>query len=303
MYAVNDRVVKISNRAGEASSRFVEVGTRGTVVSVTPPAADNRDGFPYIKVRFNSVPELNIKGGDEWCYEEELVRADAWDMFTTYNDRDPTPADVVENLEGVQLLELAPVVKTRQGPVPVGEIVGDGPRLLENVYDLPYEQYVEVKNQEIPPPKAYAVAYDPPGGVPGQTPDRVMVPERNGGFTWVVYIDDSTLRKMQPVGTVVTEYFPDGLLGVAAVAWVGNEKHNPGEHLHWSRGKSFDHIDGELRHAIDAARPGADGWDTIALPDGRVFQVRHKAAKAWRALADAQIDAENNNYQVIRRLK
>lgn len=169
-----------------------------------------------------------------------------------------------------------------------GDIVGAGPQ--------PQPELPTVTLAEL-----HAVSYDPPGGVTGQKPDRVMMPEPDGGFTWVVYQTESELRKMQPVGTLVTEYFPDAFLGAAAVAWVGNEKHNPGERLHWARGKSTDQIDCEFRHGIDAKR--GDGWDTIALPDGRVYQVRHAAAKLWRAAADAQLDIERVNGQVIRRLK
>lgn len=114
-------------------------------------------------------------------------------------------------------------------------------------------------------------------------------------------IDPSKLRKMQPVGTIATEYFPKALRGVSAVAWVGNEKHNPGENLHWARDKSTDHVDCTLRHLQDAAT--GDGWDTIELPDGRVFQIRHKAAAAWRALAAAELDIEAFGGEVIRELE
>ena len=112
-------------------------------------------------------------------------------------------------------------------------------------------------------------------------------------------MDDSAIRKMQPVGVIVTDYFPLGLRGVAAVAYVGNEKHNPGEPLHWAEGKSNDHSSCLVRHLQDA-KPGEDGWDTIELPDGRVFQVRHAAAAAWRALALAEIDARSVSGEVIR---
>lgn len=112
---------------------------------------------------------------------------------------------------------------------------------------------------------------------------------------------ESALRKMQPVGTVVTEYFPKGLRGVAAVSWVGNEKHNPGQPLGWSEGKSTDHVDCLVRHRQDAVEPGSDGWDTTELPDGRIYQVRHAAAAAWRALALAELDArEHGMIRVIR---
>lgn len=108
-------------------------------------------------------------------------------------------------------------------------------------------------------------------------------------------VDAATIRKMQPVGTVGREYFPLADRARAAVAWVGNEKHNPGEPLHWARGKSDDHLDAMIRHATES-----EDWDTVALPDGRVFQILHAAEAAWRASALAQIVAEKYGGEVIR---
>jgi hypothetical protein len=62
------------------------------------------------------------------------------------------------------------------------------------------------------------------------------------------------------------------------VSWHGNEKHNPGEPLHWARGKSMDHPDCIMRHLVE--RGGFDGG------------VRHSAALAWRALALLQEEME-----------
>lgn len=114
-------------------------------------------------------------------------------------------------------------------------------------------------------------------------------------------VSEAQLRKMQPVGTIIREYFPDALRAVSAVSWVGNEKHNPGQHLHWARGKSDDHVDCDARHFIDAAK--GDGWDTTELPDGRAFAVLHAAQHAWRALAQLQLEIEKNGGEVIRVVK
>jgi hypothetical protein len=86
-------------------------------------------------------------------------------------------------------------------------------------------------------------------------------------------------RKQRPVFSGVIAYFPDAIMEVAYCSWVGNEQHNPGEPLHWAKEKSTDHPDAELRHAIDALSSKFDS-------DG----VRHKAKKAWRALADLQTE-------------
>lgn len=77
------------------------------------------------------------------------------------------------------------------------------------------------------------------------------------------------------------KYFPDALAEVARVSFVGNQKHNPGQPLHWSREKSNDHKDCIARHLLEAG--GIDATNG----------VRHSAQLAWRALANLQIELEN----------
>lgn len=95
-------------------------------------------------------------------------------------------------------------------------------------------------------------------------------------------------RKERPLCTGVLDYFPDALLEVAYCSYIGNQQHNPGEPLHWAKEKSTDEPDAEARHMLD--RKGRD-------KDG----VRHKAKKAWRALADLQreLDAEEAGPPII----
>lgn len=75
-------------------------------------------------------------------------------------------------------------------------------------------------------------------------------------------------------------YFPNALAEIARVSKAGNDQHNPGQPLHWSRGKSSDHADCILRHLIDAG--------TVDSKDG----MRHTAKVAWRALALLQEELE-----------
>jgi len=42
-------------------------------------------------------------------------------------------------------------------------------------------------------------------------------------------------RKSVPICTGVLDYFPDALLAVAGVSKIGNDQHNPGQPLHWSK--------------------------------------------------------------------
>lgn len=91
---------------------------------------------------------------------------------------------------------------------------------------------------------------------------------------------DSADRKAIPMCTGVLDYFPDALAEVAKVSKAGNDKHNPGQPLHWSRYKSCDHADALLRHL--AERGGID-------PD---TGLRYSAEMAWRALAILQEELE-----------
>jgi hypothetical protein len=90
-------------------------------------------------------------------------------------------------------------------------------------------------------------------------------------------------RKNLPVCTGVLDYFPDALLAVAALSKAGNDKHNPGEPLHWARAKSGDEADAMMRHLIQRG--------TIDEEDG----IRHCVKVAWRALALCQKELEEAN--------
>jgi hypothetical protein len=92
---------------------------------------------------------------------------------------------------------------------------------------------------------------------------------------------DAQWRKQRPVYSGVLAYFPDALLEVAHVSWLGNEQHNPGQPLHWSRDKSADHLDCIGRHLVDHSVNPID-------KDGAL----HLAKAAWRALAALQLYKE-----------
>lgn len=85
-------------------------------------------------------------------------------------------------------------------------------------------------------------------------------------------------RKQRPLFSGVLSYFPDALLEVAHVSFVGNEQHNAGQPLHWAREKSTDQLDAAARHLLNHA---TDPYDT----DGTL----HLAKAAWRILAELQL--------------
>lgn len=91
--------------------------------------------------------------------------------------------------------------------------------------------------------------------------------------------DDAAERKTVPMATGLIDYFPDALAAVAHVSYVGNQQHNPGEPLHWARGKSGDEADTLIRHFAHRGTADTDGVD-------------HSAKMVWRSLALYQKELE-----------
>lgn len=91
--------------------------------------------------------------------------------------------------------------------------------------------------------------------------------------------DEPAERKKYPIASGVFDYFPDALVDVARVSFEGNEQHNPGQPLHWSRGKSDDHADTMQRHFLQRGTRDKD-------------KQRHAAKMVWRALAILQLEIE-----------
>lgn len=86
----------------------------------------------------------------------------------------------------------------------------------------------------------------------------------------------SEQRKEVPLKRGLFDYFGDALAIVARHSFRSNEKHNPGQPLHWSHDKSADHADCILRHV--------EGFGD--LDEGTPNEV----GAAWRALAALQMD-------------
>ena len=87
---------------------------------------------------------------------------------------------------------------------------------------------------------------------------------------------DSAERKTIPLYSVLFGYFPDAMVALAKHSYESNEKHNPGEELHWSRGKSDDHRDAAMRHLVEG--------DYVGL--------------LWRAAALLQLELESQGHAV-----
>jgi hypothetical protein len=97
-------------------------------------------------------------------------------------------------------------------------------------------------------------------------------------------------RKKIPLSSGVLDYFTSALVEVAKVSHAGNEQHNPGMPLHWSRGKSNDHADTMMRHFTERGTVDTDG-------------MRHSAKMVWRALAILQLELEAEGAPMARGAK
>lgn len=90
---------------------------------------------------------------------------------------------------------------------------------------------------------------------------------------------DSQERKDIPIARGFLDYFPAAVAEVARLSKAGNDKHNPGEELHWARGKSMDHADCIMRHLAERGTIDTDGFS-------------HTVKVAWRAMALLQEELE-----------
>jgi hypothetical protein len=91
--------------------------------------------------------------------------------------------------------------------------------------------------------------------------------------------EDADERREYPMASGLLYYFSAALAEVSRVSKIGNDQHNPGEPMHWARGKSTEHADKIMRHLLDAGSKDSEG-------------VRHSARLAWRSLALLQEELE-----------
>ena len=76
--------------------------------------------------------------------------------------------------------------------------------------------------------------------------------------------------------TLQAGYFPNALAELAKYIQYGNDKHNPGEPLHWSFHKSTEHAESAQRHL-----------NKVGTVDPESGQL-HDIGLIWRALAGAE---------------
>lgn len=85
-------------------------------------------------------------------------------------------------------------------------------------------------------------------------------------------------RKATPICTGVLDYFPNALAAIARLSKKANERHNPGQPMHWAMHKSTDHADCLLRHLADRGQLDAEWGES------------HTVEVAWRGLALLEVE-------------
>lgn len=90
-----------------------------------------------------------------------------------------------------------------------------------------------------------------------------------------LFPEDDNEREQYPAGTFLTTYFPHAQAAKAHHSWKSNEKHNPGEPMHWAKDKSIGGPDRIVRHLME----GVWAW----MRGDREGAKYHFTALAWRA--------------------
>lgn len=85
--------------------------------------------------------------------------------------------------------------------------------------------------------------------------------------------DDKERQKYRPLDFLM--YFPKAFLAKAKHSWESNEKHNPGEPMHWAKDKSLGDGNQVMRHLMEA-------MEALEIGDRDVAEY-HLTATSWRA--------------------
>lgn len=105
-------------------------------------------------------------------------------------------------------------------------------------------------------------------------------PDKYQVMPWTLRSYTSAERKEMPVWSIIANYFPDAFAALARHSKKANDKHNPGEPMHWARRKSKDHLECAVRHLMTP--------DTIDADTGEIELV----GALWRCAAALQLREE-----------
>ncbi|MCE5292941.1 MAG: hypothetical protein LLG14_27410 [Nocardiaceae bacterium] len=207
----------------------------------------------------------------------------------------PTSAPRAISVEEVEhnatLPTIPPELPARPAALHAGTPYRKGPPALEPPRDYP--TFVPDPNQPTFTYRPGHVELTPP--TPGVRDDMIVevapgtakfvphtVRDRSNTPADDVLPNDAHARKAVPAGAVL-DYFDSAWVEIAKALQDGNDQHNPGEPLHWSRGKSADHAHCIIRHYLQRGKLSIS-------PTGAV--IRHSTYMAIRALMLLQEELE-----------
>jgi len=107
-------------------------------------------------------------------------------------------------------------------------------------------------------------------------------------------------RKAIPLFDFLTKYFPLAIVEVTRIAVAGNAQHNPGEPLHWARGKSMDQLNTAMRHIFDHGMGTVYDTEPPEVEAAIGGKTMHLAKAAWRLLAEIQLLCEAREADAVR---
>ena len=113
----------------------------------------------------------------------------------------------------------------------------------------------------------------------------------------MIFPADDQARKMLPVFSMISRYFPKAMREITKVCVANNVRYNPGRDpadINWARGKSPDQLGSAFRHMLERT---VDDTMFEELPPELVAAVQFDrvyvlAEAAWRVCAALELDIE-----------
>lgn len=98
-----------------------------------------------------------------------------------------------------------------------------------------------------------------------------------------------TISKTDSLASGCFDYFPNALAAVGRHSKMGNDKHNPGEPLHWSFDKSTAHADAVMSHFAQRGQIDPESgedydigglWRYLAMVETRLVEAGARPGRA-----------------------
>lgn len=114
----------------------------------------------------------------------------------------------------------------------------------------------------------------------------------------MIFPTDDKARKMLPVFSMITRYFPKAMREITRVCVANNVRYNPERDptdINWARGKSPDHLGSAFRHMLERTVDGRifESVDPLVQKATGINSVYVLAEAAWRICAALELEIEH----------